>query len=297
MASMPHLSQLAREHRDDGFTVIGVTAEDRRNTLEKVREMVADKGDGMDYTVAWDTGRETYAAFMDASGSRGIPTSFLVDGDGKVAWIGHPMGVDLPLGMVLDGTWNYEEGPALLEEIGERKMSVSMSLESDPAAALATLDALAEEHPLAVKGMERVRFDLYTRIPARHEDAAKLGRHLVGIAVEEGNSGSLNGLAWMLVDPEVPREHRFLDLAQLAAEHADELTGGTDASILDTVARVHSWKGDLAKAVAIQTRAVEHAEGRQKDALAEVLAEYAAAATRAELEALGYLGGDDEGDG
>ena len=54
IASMPHISELQKKHKEQGFTVIGVTSVDKRNTLELVEKMVADKGDGMGNTLASD---------------------------------------------------------------------------------------------------------------------------------------------------------------------------------------------------------------------------------------------------
>src|SRR5262245_57999250 len=54
IASMPHLSELQRTYKDKGVTIIGMTSIDSRgNDLAAVEKMVADKGAGMDYTVAW----------------------------------------------------------------------------------------------------------------------------------------------------------------------------------------------------------------------------------------------------
>src|ERR1700752_4419794 len=79
IASMPHLSALQRQYGKDGVTIIGVTSADPRNSLECVEKLVADKGDQMAYTVAWDKGRATSAAYMEAAGQNGIPRSFVVD--------------------------------------------------------------------------------------------------------------------------------------------------------------------------------------------------------------------------
>ena len=91
---MPHLSDLQKKHADKGLTIIGVTAEDPRNSLEQVEAMVADKGDTMAYTVAWDDARKTNDAYMKAAKQNGIPCAFIVDGNGKIAYIGHPMYLD-----------------------------------------------------------------------------------------------------------------------------------------------------------------------------------------------------------
>ena len=85
---------------------------------------------------------------------------------------------------------------------------------------------------------------------------------------------ALNQFAWGLVDPEVERDNRFLDLALLAANKASAFTHEKDGAILDTVARVHFWLGDLDKALAVQERAVEHSEGEMQAALEQVLEEY-----------------------
>src|SRR5213078_3372942 len=75
IASMPHLSALQKEYKGKA-TFIGVTSVDKHgNTLEKVEKMVADKGETMGYTVAWDNDRATNEAFMEASGQGGIPCS------------------------------------------------------------------------------------------------------------------------------------------------------------------------------------------------------------------------------
>src|SRR5262245_13579999 len=87
IASMPHITELQAKHKEQGFTVIGVTSVDKRgNSLEAVEKMVGDKGDaGMGYTIAWDKERTTSDAFMQAAGRNGIPCSFLIDRDGNIA--------------------------------------------------------------------------------------------------------------------------------------------------------------------------------------------------------------------
>jgi thiol-disulfide isomerase/thioredoxin len=105
IASMPHLSELQERYADKGLTIIGMSSVDSRNTLEQVQKMVAEKGDGMGYTVAWDDARKTNEAYMQAAGRNGIPCSFLIDGAGKLAYVGHPMWLEMPLEGLFAGTW------------------------------------------------------------------------------------------------------------------------------------------------------------------------------------------------
>ena len=99
---MPHLSEMQARYAKDGVTVIGATKPDSSNTLDAVRKMTESMGDRMAYTVGWDAEGKTYASYMDASGQSGIPTSFLVDRQGRIAFIGHPSMMDLPLARVVN---------------------------------------------------------------------------------------------------------------------------------------------------------------------------------------------------
>src|SRR6185295_1834598 len=70
------------ESNEDGATL------DER--LPKLQKFVKEQGDKMGYRVAYDRDGAMYKAWMRPSGHDGIPTLFLVDGEGKLAWIGHP---------------------------------------------------------------------------------------------------------------------------------------------------------------------------------------------------------------
>lgn len=95
--AIPHLNKLHEKHKDDGLTVIGVAASERTSAqggpdrrLQGVQQFVRGKGKQMGYTVAYDGDRTMWNAWMAPAGRRGIPSSFVVGGDGKIAWIGNP---------------------------------------------------------------------------------------------------------------------------------------------------------------------------------------------------------------
>jgi thiol-disulfide isomerase/thioredoxin len=92
--SIPHLTELARAYQDKA-TFIGVSVWERgsgKALEDKVSAFVRDMGGKMDYLVARDTANGTMAkTWMDAAGQDGIPAAFVIGGDGKIAWIGHPM--------------------------------------------------------------------------------------------------------------------------------------------------------------------------------------------------------------
>ena len=112
---MPHLGDIQEELGPKGVTVIGFTAKDPGNTAEKVTKFVEKRGDKLGYTIAYADDRETYDAYMKAAGQGGIPCSFVIGKDGKIAFIGHPLFLDEVLPKVLDGTWDAVKGEAELE--------------------------------------------------------------------------------------------------------------------------------------------------------------------------------------
>jgi hypothetical protein len=272
---MPHLSQLQETHASDGVTVIGVTRPDRNNAIEAVRKMTADKADVMRYHVAWDGDGKTYEAFMTASGSNGIPQSFLVDREGRIAAIGHPSQMDMPLAMVVAGTWDPIESPKRLKEaygvIGDIYRytggGLSDKQKEKVVKGLATFEKDYAEFMLPLRGPV---FELYLSI-GHKEKVASLGAAWLADATKHKDAADLNQLAWILVDPESTFEDRSLDLAMKAAVAAVEASKSKDPAILDTLARAHSWRGEWQKAIAVQRKAVETAREAELEDMAEEL--------------------------
>lgn len=93
--SIPHLTKLQKDHKE--LTVIGVTSSERKdpdgtdNRLAKLEKFVSDKGAQMDYTIAYDADRKMAETWLRAAGKNGIPCAFIVDHEGKIAWIGNPL--------------------------------------------------------------------------------------------------------------------------------------------------------------------------------------------------------------
>jgi thiol-disulfide isomerase/thioredoxin len=102
--SIPHLTELQHKYKDVVF--IGVDGNERAastgtdNRVATIEKFVKEQGDKMDYRVAYDSNGSAVKPFMDAAGQEGIPTAFLINGEGKIAWIGHPMELEGPLAKV-----------------------------------------------------------------------------------------------------------------------------------------------------------------------------------------------------
>jgi len=274
IASMPHLSEIQHEYKDKGLTVIGVTSEDPNNTLDGVKKMVQEKGDGMGYTVAWDDGRKTNDAFMKAAKQRGIPTSFVVDKEGTIAYIGHPMTLDMVIDDVVAGKWDAKTGGEKIKGIMAEQRAIYEKMEGDPAGALKAMSEFEGKYPKLAKGMTEMKYML--QVKAGDAGAKATGTKLVDGLITKKDSQGLNAFAWGIVDPEGDMEKgkRDYDLAMKAAEAAVKLTDNKDAAILDTLARCYFEKGDKAKAIEVQTKAVELAPAQMKEQLRAALDEY-----------------------
>ncbi len=219
--AFPHLSELQKEYKDRGVTIIGTNVWETKDytdeTYAKVEKFVADKGDIMGYTVAYDgAGQHMTREWMSAAGQNGIPAAFVIGKDGNIAWIGHPMQLDYVLPDVVAGTWSIAKGEALM-----------------------------------------------------------LGKMVDG-AIAKKDAQTLNQVAWGMVDPADPQAGADLDLALRAAEAADKITDHKDPMIIDTLARVHFVRGDTAKAIELQTKAVELADDRMKAEFQKSLEEFKA---------------------
>jgi thiol-disulfide isomerase/thioredoxin len=89
--SIPQLNKLAKSHKD--VTIIGVSVWESTHgkTLTDVQQFVQGKGEGMSYTVAFDGDKTMEKSWLAAAGVRGIPSAFVVGGDGTITWNGNPL--------------------------------------------------------------------------------------------------------------------------------------------------------------------------------------------------------------
>jgi thiol-disulfide isomerase/thioredoxin len=260
LAASPHLTKLQAQHASDGLTVIGVTREDPRNTLDRVEQMAKDRAHVMGYHIAWDNGRQTWDAYMQAAQQRGIPTAFVIDRAGKVAFIGHPMLLDMVLPNVLAGRFSEADLNAVrdAEEAMDNLFGrLSGSDKLPPAEALAAIASFESKFPALAGNFEENRYLLMARL--NDPGAPALGRRIVAQAKAEMSFATLLSISDGIVSTTDPIGKPDLALALEAAEGANELTGNVRTSALASLARVHAARGDTAKAVEFMTKAVEKA--------------------------------------
>ncbi len=241
IAGMPHVSEVQKKFAEKNVRVIGVNIWDDPKNVEP---FMKDKGgnDKMQYTVAIEEkyeGKEVRngkmsAEWMTAAGQNGIPSAFIVDKTGTIAWIGHPMGMDQPLKEIVAGTWDVK--------------------------AAAEAAKIAPEFEAAIEAGKIA------------EACAIAKKAAAGPAAKDATL--MNTLAWTLVDPDTNLSNVDYDAALACAEAAHRATEGKDAMILDTYATCLFKKGQIDKAIEMQAKAVELADARIKKELEARLEEF-----------------------
>ena len=118
--AMPELTALQAEYRNKGVRVLGVSIDEARNAEEQVERFIENRSDTIGFDIALDDGR-TVQDWLTAAGRSSIPTSYVVDQEGTVAWIGHPQATDPATGEpvmltviegLLEGTYDLEGAAA-----------------------------------------------------------------------------------------------------------------------------------------------------------------------------------------
>ncbi len=273
-ATIPHLSELQARYKDKDVVMIGQNCWEEKQ--DGVAEFVEKMGDKMNYRVALDELRgaekgQMADAWMAAARQDGIPTAFVVDKEGKIAWIGHPMELDDVLAKIVAGKFDAKKEAAarkLLAELGEKLGEAMADEQWDKAMKL--LDEIAIARPDMVQQLAPMRFHVLLR-KKQYDAAYKLGADLMDQLKDDPQA--LNELAWTIATDE-GIEKRDLDLAEKMARRAVELSKEEDAAILDTLARVLFDKGQVDKAIELQAKAVAKAPEDLKEMLEASLARY-----------------------
>ena len=150
----------------------------------------------MSYRVALDSvpneqGRGDGAmadSWMKASGQNGIPSAFIVNKDGKIAWIGHPMDMDKPLEKIVAGRWDLKtaaeefrkQRPPTSEELDElarlAKNYKDAKQEDDPEKMITAIDALLGHKADLAEKLGPVKIQLLMKLN-RQERAAGIRSH------------------------------------------------------------------------------------------------------------------------
>lgn len=283
VATIPHLDELHEELKDSGVIFIGQNCWER--DLAKVKPFVTKMGEKMSYRVATDdtsSEEKGYMAvnWMQAAGQNGIPAAFVVGKDGKIAWIGHPGGLEAGmLKQVVAGTFDSTKAAAELEAKEAAQATLQKAgqtlnkamKEKDWATATATLDELEKNDPSMAAQVVGARF----MIALEKGDSADVARLVDKVAGGPAGASpeAMNQLAGSVVAKLKDPTADALAAAVKAAEKGLE-KGDANGALYDTLARLQFIQGKKDQAVSTQAKAVEKASGKSKDKFQENLDAY-----------------------
>lgn len=283
-ASIPHLNETWQKYKGKDLVVIGQDCWERDESL--VAPFVKNTmGDKMTYRVALDDKQgsekgKMAETWMEAAGQNGIPTAFLIDKQGVIAWIGHPMELrEKTIEAVLAGTFDVHQAAVEHEkelknqpELKKAWMKVATALQQknwdEAQTKLEEFEKLVPEDQRDNLDMPRMAI-LFGKedYPAAYKLASKISDAQVDNAMLQ------NQLAWQIAaDPTI--KERNLKLAETFANRANEASHGKDPAILDTVARVKFMQGQKEEAIALQEKAVDLADSDTKTQLQKTLEAY-----------------------
>lgn len=269
--SIPHLTELAKKYKGKAtFTGVSVWEDPKakdNSYLPKVEAFVKEWGPKMDYNVAADGFEGTMSnTWMKAAGQNGIPTAFVIDQTGTVAWIGHPMAnLDEVVGAVIEGKFDAKAEAARAErERQEEEKAMSkvkpMMLAYNGkkwAEAVTEADKLFADDPKMELPYGMLKF-----MALANYDVEKANGYARALAagVYKDNASALNQIAWTMVDDESVMKGADFKLAAELAQQGVAATKETEALhayILDTLAYAQWKSGDKSAAIATQEKALK----------------------------------------
>jgi thiol-disulfide isomerase/thioredoxin len=281
--SIPHLNETYQKYKDKGLIVIGQDCWERDDEL--VAPFVKKMDDKMTYRVALDDKSadkkgKMAVTWMEAAGRNGIPSAFLVDKTGVIAWLGHPMELkETTIDAVLAGTFDVKEAAVAYEKAQRDQEKLTTTFNAMNRAIKSkdwdTAEAKLNEAQQLLPEDQRdnlavTHFNLLIDkqdYPAAYKLAAATSD------AHPDNAMIQNEIAWKIATDKSITQ-RDLDVAEKLARRAVEATKSKDAGILDTLARVTFMQGKKDEAIAIQQSAVNLAEGDAKTSLQQALDSY-----------------------
>lgn len=268
--AVPVINRAAVEHLGHGIEIVSVSEED-----EETVKKVATQGEGAPFgCIASDKDGTSKADWLAAAKLEGLPRVFLVGRGGRILWIGSPL--DESFEAIVRKAMSGRFDPASRAKIepsiraaqkcaevrnfAEAYKHWGEAIDGDPGLAL---DAVAERYKTTL---------------LKEGNASAANEWIVDIA-KKRYGGDQDGLVQivelLLKDPEV--KPRSIETAEKVVEAMGAKTGVPSMAMQALVA---SAKGDLRKAVDLQTDAWMAASAYEKSDLKRALDEYRAALKR-----------------
>lgn len=255
--AMPHLSELAERYAKDGLVVIAITKADEANSREAIEKFANGPGKKYRFSYAICEGDTTQKDYMEAAGQNGIPCSFVIDREGKLAYVGHPHDLDYVLERVIAGTWRGKADADELREMNETIAKLPSMAQSDPDKALKMVENIRRVNPARAKGLDFAYVEVMVLCKKKMFDKAKTiieaSTNTKGEVEDRGMVAMLSGL---LVSKELNPEGVHRDFALGKIEEA-EIALKDDWQNLVQVGVAYMMSGEVDKYTKCMNRVIE----------------------------------------
>jgi thiol-disulfide isomerase/thioredoxin len=127
LRALPHISELQKKYKDKvTFVAVSVWEYDQAD----LKPFWDKHGSSFGCAVATDfieSGKSSRDGgffakeWLAKAGIQAIPSTFIINGDGRIAWIGHPLDMDEPLSQIVSGDYKIESSPRYLKAVERRE--------------------------------------------------------------------------------------------------------------------------------------------------------------------------------
>lgn len=268
--AMPHLNELQAEYKVVGLEVIGLTSKDPNNSQMAVEEFVTKNGKKFTYRFAYCDDRDTDKAYMEASGQDGIPCSFVIGKDGKIAFIGHPMELDDVLPLVLEGKWDGKKSADALAATKKELDDILEAGQKDAAKALDGLTAFVGKYPeYAGRDQFLIRRMVLTMQAKKFDDAKVQAEAMIALAEKKKKATPAAYAGMILGDKGLNPDKKHLDVAVKGVDLALKLEP-KDISLALAAIDVYLAAGKPDAAAAAGKQAMDAATGESPKVMEQV---------------------------
>jgi hypothetical protein len=266
-------------HEKTGAEYIAVHDLDDKSSLEKVQAFCDGRRASLHCSTGFDELHATTKAWMGAAGRRELPTAFIVNRDGKVAYIGPAMWIDGPLKQVVSGDWDPAKAEPLIRELSDRRTAMlkNATPDGDAAAFLKDFDYFNTNYPMAVIDKHDVKVAALYRLgkASAAQDAAQALVHPLSV---RRDAAQMVRVANTILHAPGDRSSDELSLAHHLASIADGIYESKSAETKQVIAEAWFAQGSAHFAAVEMRKAIElSTDAEQKSRMQSLLRTYEAA--------------------
>ncbi|MDB6029214.1 MAG: Redoxin domain protein, partial [Verrucomicrobiales bacterium] len=272
--AISHVNRLHNKFKDKGVVVIGQNA--KQGKVEKVEPFIKQVGSLMTYRVALDdfTGvtNKFFGKMVETwltPAEEGIPIAFVIDKQGKIAFIGHPDDVnETIIDQLLAGTFDTKKRALEKEAFPTKAEAWDTHNELGKAAwkakqwgkAMSEVDELEKIFPQRRIATQCLRMTVFIG----KEDFDAASKLALRLSNDNPDDPFLQHRVAKTIANRSPTNTVILEKANLLMDRANALLKGPEPEFLHTQARLAFLQGKKEKAIQLETEAMGLADSEAK---------------------------------